>query len=154
MSDVDLSQNIYSKISFAGDSIEIITPKSTPDAQHVHTVAYVAALNELRHREADRVREINDYAADQLDTPVKIHSRENPAGLIRGSKYRGTDRIWRPALPLVRWEAPKPPSDKQSRANAIKLQAKTESGKYLPKAQYPDSGQNVAFKNVLFEESE
>lgn len=127
-----MSDFIYTKVTFGGESIEVKTSKSTPDAQHEHTVAYFAALNELRHREAERVRPINDNAADGLDKPIKIYSRENPAGLTTGSDYMGNKRNWRPALPLQRWTAPKPNSDKQAAIAAAKIPAKVAAGKYVP----------------------
>lgn len=119
-----MSDFIYSKVTFAGDSIEIMTPKHRPDAQHEHTLAYFEAFNELRRREADRVQEINSHVADQLRIPWKIYSRENPGGIRTGSKYRGDQRNWHPALPVKMWTAPKPLTDKQARANALKIGSK------------------------------
>jgi hypothetical protein len=146
-----MSDFIYSKITFGGESIEIMTPKHRPDAQHEHTVAYFAAYNELRHREADKVRPINDYIADMLDKPVELYSRENPAGLTVGSTYTGDKRLWRPAMPVKYWSAPKPLSDRQAAANAARIEGKAKAGKYAPKAAYPNPEQDAAFEDVLFE---
>lgn len=147
-----MSDFIYTKITYAGDSIEIMTPKHRPDAQHEHTLAYFAAYNELRKREADRVRPINDYIADMLEKPVKMYSRENPAGLTTGSSYTGDKRLWRPAMPVQWWSAPKPLSDRQAAANAAKIPAKAKDGKYAPKIATGD--QRAAFEDVLFEITE
>jgi hypothetical protein len=126
-----MSDFIYSKVTFAGDSIEIMTPKHRPDAQHEHTLAYFEAFNELRRREADRVQEINSYVAGKLREPWKIHSRENPGGITTGSKYRGDQRLWHPTLPLQMWTAPKPLTDKQARAKALKIGSKSHQGDFI-----------------------
>lgn len=146
-----MSDFIYSKVTFGGESIEIMTPKHRPDAQHEHTLAYFAAFNELREREADRIQEINSYIADQLREPWKPYSRENPGGLTVGSSYTGDKRLWRPAMPVQYWSAPKPLSDRQAAVQASKIEAKAKAGKYAPKAIYPDASQAPAFEDVLFE---
>lgn len=145
-----MSDFIYSKVTYAGDSIEIMTPKHRPDAQHEHTLAYFEAFNELRRREADRVESINDYVAEQLRVPWKIYSRVNPAGLTLGSSYTGDRRLWRPALPVQWWSAPKSLSDKQALAAARRIEEKARAGKYAPKNA---TGSVVeAFEAVTFEE--
>lgn len=149
-----MSDFIYSKVTMFGQSIEIMTPKHADDAQHRHTIAYFEAFNELRRREADRVQEINDYAAENLRKPWKIHSRENPGGLTIGSSYMGNKRNWRPALPVQWWSPLKPPTDKQARLNADKVIKNAADGKYLPKAVYPNHDQSAAFEDVIFEEIE
>lgn len=147
-----MSDFIYTKITYAGDSIEIMTPKHRPDAQHEHTLAYFAAYNELRKREADRVRPSNDYAADLLEKPIEMYSRENPARLTRGSAYMGNQRLWRPVMPVQYWNAPKPLSDRQAAANAVKIEGKAKAGKYTPNAIDPNPEQTPAFEEVTFEE--
>lgn len=149
-----MSDFIYSRVSMFGDSIEIMTPKHVDDAQHRHTIAYFEAFNELRRREADRVQKFNSYVADKLREPRKIYSRENPGGLLVGSKYTKDERVWRPALPLVHWSPPKPLTDKQARAKADVVIKNAASGKYVPKSWYFQGQHNEAFKNVTFEESE
>lgn len=149
-----MSDFIYSKVTFGGESIEIMTPKHRPDAQHEHTVAYFEAFNDLRRREADRVQEINPYIADQLRVPWKIYSRENPGGITVGSTYTGDKRNWRPALPLKPWTAPKPLSAKAAAVKRAKITADAKAGKYQPKAVYPNPDQDAAFEEITFEEIE
>lgn len=127
-----MSDFIYSKVTFAGESIEIMTPKHRPDAQHEHTLAYFEAFNDLRRHEADRVESFNDDAAETLRVPWKIYSRENPSGLTRGSKYMGNQRLWRPTLPIKMWKAPKSVTDKQAAINAAKIPEKIAAGEYVP----------------------
>lgn len=146
-----MSDFLYSKITYAGESMEIMTPKHRPDAQHEHTLAYFAGFNELRRREADRVESSNDYAAEKLREPWKIYSRENPGGLTTGSDYKGDKRVWRPAMPVQMWSAPKPLSDRQAHANAVKIEAKAKAGKYTPKS--GAGNQLPAFEDVQFEEN-
>lgn len=145
-----MSDFIYTKITAFGNSIEIKTPKNLPDAQHVHTLAYFAAYSELRHREADRVRSFNAYVADLLDKPIKIYSRENPAGLTLGSSYTGDKRNWRPALPIERWKPVK------ARLVPGKILSNAASHAYVPKTDWnPPSARRTpreAFTEVTFEE--
>jgi hypothetical protein len=119
-----MSDFLYTKLRVFGREVEIMTPKHRPDAQWEHTLAFYAAYNELRQREADALQKINSYAADMLRKPVKVGSRENPARLTRGSKYLHNEKLWRPALPLDRWHAPKPNSDRQARLAALKISGK------------------------------
>jgi len=145
-----MSDFLYTKITAFGQSIEIMTPKNRPDAQHEHTVAYFAAYTQLREREADRVQEINSYIADQLRKPVKPYSRENPAGLTVGSSYTGDKRLWRPALPVEYWKAPQPLSAKQAASKRAKILARAAAGDYAPKNAYGDHRE--AFTELTFEE--
>lgn len=147
-----MSDFIYSKITFHGESMEIMTPKNVDDAQHRHTLAYFAGFNELREREAKRVESINSYAAEQLRKPWKIYSRENPGGLTTGSSYMGDKRNWHPALPVVWWSPPKPLKGKSLANKVDSIMKKVAAGEYKPRAIYPNHDQDLAFTDVTFEE--
>lgn len=154
-----MSDFIYSKITVFGQSIEIMTPKHRPDAQHEHTLAYFAAYNELRAREADRRAADGTYSEEYniapLRKPVKIYSRVNPSGL-RQSPGWGTSTPWRPALPVDWWHAPKPASDRQARKNADMVKTKIASGTYVPRSDWSTPGAQrtprEAFTELTFEE--
>lgn len=144
-----MTDMIWSRVQAFGDSIVIETPKDAPDAQHVHTVKFFAAINELRRREADRVHDFNEWAAEHLYKPLEIYSRENPGGLIRGSKYLGNERIWRPVLPFQRWKAPKPLNDKDARIKAQKIRDKDyapRSPGTMPTEATPDKFQLISWE--------
>lgn len=123
-----MTPDIVTTVSAYGNSIEIRTPKNAPDAQHVHTVKFIDAYNELRRREADRLRaagESEAFVAATLPKPAKIGTRANPVAILR-PEVSGGGR-WKPPLPLVPWKAPKPLSDKAALAHGLKLDGKSES---------------------------
>jgi hypothetical protein len=112
-------RELWTKVCAFGRCTEITTPADLPDAQKTHTAEFVKAMTELRRREADRRAADGtydrEYQIDPLIEPWK------PPTLKTGSKYDGTERLWKPALPVDWWKPPRPVTDKQARINAAKI---------------------------------
>ena len=122
-----MSSDIVTTVTAYGDSIEVRTPKDAPDAQHVHTVKFFDAYNELRLREADRLcGVVASDVADKLRKPVKMGGRVNPTKLRYNKWQAGHTDLWAPALPLVPWSEPKPLSDRDALQRALKLDGKSK----------------------------
>lgn len=122
-----MSSDIVTTVSAYGDSIEIRTPKTTMDAQHAHTAKFIDAHNELRRREADRLRgagESEGFIAVTLPAEAVLGGRDNPTRLRYNLHQAGHTDSWRPVLPLAAWSAPKPLSDREALKRARQLHGK------------------------------
>ena len=136
---------LWTRVSYALHVRVIETPKSLPDAQAVHTAAVHQALRDVHNAEADIVQEFNENAAELLRAyePDQKYRRSLPWSCNRG--YYASE-VWLPALPLIRWKAPKLLA---TDAAALKAGRKLDGRRHVIKnSQGPSVTTQIQFEEV------
>jgi hypothetical protein len=100
---------LWTRVSYAQHVRVVETLKSIPDAQAVHTAAVHQALKDVHNAEADIAQEFNEHAAERLRAYESDQEYRRPLPVGAGRGYYASE-VWLPALPLVRWTAPKLPA--------------------------------------------